>query len=117
MEEKMIAKNYRRTRALSALLAAVAIFLLPTVGLAQTRISYHKNGYKPSDDLELGRQAAREAEQQLPVLRDREATDYVSNVGQRLVAAIPSEFQHPEFRYYFKIINASDINAFAFPGG
>src|SRR5262249_42092392 len=27
------------------------------------------------------------------------------------------EFQHPEFRYYFKVINASDINAFALPGG
>src|SRR5204863_6522868 len=33
------------------------------------------------------------------------------------VAAIPPEFQHPEFRYYFKVLNASDINAFALPGG
>ena len=38
-------------------------------------------------------------------------------VGQRLVNAIPSEFQHPEFQYYFKIVNARDINAFALPGG
>ena len=40
-----------------------------------------------------------------------------SDVGQRLVAAIPSEFQHPEFQYYFKVVNARDINAFALPGG
>jgi hypothetical protein len=33
------------------------------------------------------------------------------------VNAIPSEFQHPEFQYYFKIVNARDINAFALPGG
>src|SRR5204863_7106669 len=33
------------------------------------------------------------------------------------VAAIPPEFQHPEFQYYFKVVNASDINAFALPGG
>jgi predicted Zn-dependent protease len=33
------------------------------------------------------------------------------------VGAIPSEFQHPEFQYYFKVINARDINAFALPGG
>jgi len=44
-------------------------------------------------------------------------TDYVQRVGERLVAAIPSEFQHPEFHYYFKVLNASDINAFALPGG
>src|SRR6185436_7701870 len=34
-----------------------------------------------------------------------------------LVAAIPSEFQHREFQYYFKVVNARDINAFALPGG
>src|SRR2546423_10345737 len=38
-------------------------------------------------------------------------------IGQRLVAAIPVEFQHPEFNYRFKVGNASDINAFALPGG
>src|SRR6185369_15338800 len=37
--------------------------------------------------------------------------------GRRLVAAIPPEFQHPEFQYYFKVVNARDINAFALPGG
>ena len=31
--------------------------------------------------------------------------------------SIPPEFQHPEFQYRFKIVNASDINAFALPGG
>jgi hypothetical protein len=34
-----------------------------------------------------------------------------------LVNSIPREFQHPEFQYYFKIVNARDINAFALPGG
>jgi hypothetical protein len=65
----------------------------------------------------LGRQAAAEAEQQFPLLRDAEVDAYVERIGQRLVAAIPPEFQHHEFRYYFKVINASDINAFALPGG
>jgi hypothetical protein len=53
----------------------------------------------------------------MPILRDQEVQDYVERVGQRLVAAIPSEFQHPEFRYYFRVVNARDINAFALPGG
>ena len=32
-------------------------------------------------------------------------------------ANIPAEFQHPEFRYTFDVVNVSDINAFALPGG
>ena len=113
----MIGTKYHGTQRLIAWLALAAIFLLPVSGLSQTRISYHSNKFKPEEDVRLGRQAAQEAEQQLPILRDREATDYVSTVGQRLVASIPAEFQHPEFNYYFKVVNASDINAFALPGG
>jgi hypothetical protein len=41
----------------------------------------------------------------------------VERVGAALAAAIPAEFQHPEFRYSFSVVNASDINAFALPGG
>jgi hypothetical protein len=113
----MIRKKYLGAQRLLACLALVSIFLLPVSVFSQTKISYHSNKFKLEDDVKLGRQAAQEAERQMPVLRDREATDYVSTVGQRLVAAIPPEFQHPEFQYYFKILNISDINAFALPGG
>lgn len=106
-----------RIRRQVAWLALVSIFLVPVSGFSQTRITLHSNKFKLEDDVKLGRQAAQEAERQMPVLRDREATDYVASVGQRLVAAIPAEFQHREFNYYFKIINANDINAFALPGG
>src|SRR5437773_5145439 len=116
-EDQMIKNNYHKMRGRIAWLALVSVFLLPLSAFSQTKISYHGNKFKPSDDVKLGLQAAQEAERQLPILRDRDATDYVSRVGQRLVSSIPSEFQHPEFRYYFKIINASDINAFALPGG
>src|SRR5437870_3441590 len=112
----MNSSRYRRTRWMAPLLA-VAIVLMPLAGFAQTRITCHSNKYKPSDDVRLGRQASAEAEQQFPLLRDAEVTAYVERVGQRLVAAIPSEFQHPEFRFYCKVLNASDINAFALPGG
>ncbi|MDT4955121.1 MAG: hypothetical protein QOJ02_3259 [Acidobacteriota bacterium] len=108
---------YRRTQGLVVWLMALALFAMPIAAFAQTRIVYHSNKYKPSDDVQVGRQAAAEAEQQFPILRDEDITAYVERVGQRLVAAIPQEFQHPEFRYYFKVVNASDINAFALPGG
>jgi Zn-dependent protease with chaperone function len=108
---------YRKATAWLALPIAIAIVLMPLASIAQTQITYHPNKYKPADDVRLGRQAAAEAEQQFPLLRDSEVDAYVERVGQRLVAAIPAEFQHPEFHYYFKVLNASDINAFALPGG
>src|SRR5262245_45248192 len=99
------------------LMVVLGIMLVPFATFAQTQVKLHSNKFKPQEDVRLGRQAAAEAEQQFPLLRDQEVTSYVERVGQRLVAAIPPEFQHPEFRYYFKVINASDINAFALPGG
>ena len=113
----MIRKNSSGVQRLVSWLTVVAIFAMPVSVFAQTQIKYHSNKYKPTDDVKVGRQAAAEVEQQMPILNDNEATSYVSRVGQRLVNAIPSEFQHPEFQYYFKIVNARDINAFALPGG
>src|SRR5947207_2724907 len=113
----MIRKSYRVGLKLLALQIAFAIFLMPAASFAQTRIAYHANKFKASDDVRLGREAGAQAEQQFPLLRDARVDSYVSSVGQRLVAAIPPEFQHPEFQYYFKVVNASDINAFALPGG
>lgn len=113
----MIRKNYGSIQRLMATLMAVALFAMPASLIAQTQIKYHSNKYKISDDVKLGREAAQQAEQQLPILNDSQVTGYVSRVGQRLVNSIPSQFQHPEFNYYFKVVNARDINAFALPGG
>jgi hypothetical protein len=113
----MYRPNYRSVTRWLALLMCLAIAMMPLAVFAQTKIVYHSNKYKPTDDVKLGRQAAAEAEQQFPLLRDAEVNAYVERVGQRLVASIPPEFQHPEFHYYFKVINARDINAFALPGG
>lgn len=113
----MIRKNYYSLQKVMAFVAALAIFAMPVSVFTQTKISYHSNKYKVADDVKAGRQAAAEAEQQFPLLNDAQTNSYVSRVGMRLVSAIPQEFQHPEFQYYFKVINASDINAFALPGG
>jgi Zn-dependent protease with chaperone function len=113
----MTNKNYRGSQSLIAGLAMLAIFLMPISVFTQTQIKYHSNKFSIQDDVKLGRQAAAEAEQQFPLMRDREVEEYVEDVGRRLVAAIPEQFQHPEFQYFFKVINARDINAFALPGG
>src|SRR6266496_521707 len=113
----MIYRAWRKRQGLIVWVTLVAIFAMPISVFAQTQIKLHPNRYSPQDDVKLGRQAAAEAEKQFPLLRDQQVRDYVERVGQRLVANIPSEFQHPEFEYYFKVVNASDINAFALPGG
>jgi hypothetical protein len=102
---------------LPALLLAVAMFVMPLAALGQTRVTAPKNKYKVSDDVQAGQQAAQQVYQQMPVLRDSYISEYVNSVGQRLAAAIPPEFQHPEFRFSFDVIDARDINAFALPGG
>lgn len=113
----MISNQSNGMQRLMAWLTVFAVFAMSVSVFSQTQIKLHSNKYKPSDDVKVGRQAAAEVEQQLPILRDSEATSYLSRVGQRLVNSIPPEFQHPEFQYYFKIVNARDINAFALPGG
>ncbi|MFN2452653.1 MAG: M48 family metalloprotease [Pyrinomonadaceae bacterium] len=113
----MTKSTYRSSQILMAWLLAVCIFAMPVATLAQTRIGYRPNKYSPNDDVKAGQQAASEVERQLPISRDGVATDYLRNVGERLVAAIPQEFQHPEFRYSFKLVDVRDVNAFALPGG
>jgi beta-barrel assembly-enhancing protease len=112
-----VTKSMFKRQTLIAWLALVAISVMPFTALAQTQIKLHSNKYSIQDDIKLGRQAAQEAESQFPLLRDAQTQSYIENVGRRLVANIPSQFQHPEFQYYFKVVNARDINAFALPGG
>jgi Zn-dependent protease with chaperone function len=117
MEVLMERRRVNGRKGLVVWVTLLALLAMPLSLVAQTQIKYHSNKFSPAEDFKVGRQAAQEAEQQFPLLRDEDARSYVERVGQRLVSAIPSEFQHSEFQYYFKIINASDINAFALPGG
>ena len=112
----MIRRSFKK-QALVAWITLIAISVMPLSAIAQTQIKYHSNKYKIQDDVQLGRQAAQEVEQQMPLLRDQEVQAYVERVGERLASSIPSQYRHSEFDYYFKVVNARDINAFALPGG
>jgi Zn-dependent protease with chaperone function len=100
-----------------SLLMLLAVAVSPTAVLAQTRVVAPNNPYSEAKDVELGRQASQQAERQLPLLNDQGVQAYVERVGRRLVEAIPAEFQHPQFRYTFKVLDLRDLNAFALPGG
>ena len=110
-------KQYNLGKNFGAIVLVLTMVMMPLAAIGQTRISIPKNRYSVQDDVKLGQQAAREVEQQMPILNDSQVENYVQDVGRRLVSAIPSQFQHREFRYQFKVVNASDINAFALPGG
>ena len=98
-------------RALTLLLAV----LLAAGDLAadRTQLKPGMNFFKPEEDIQLGQQAAKEAEQQLPLLKNAQVDEYLNQVGKRLARHAPG-FKFP---YGFKGVNQSEINAFALPGG
>lgn len=106
------------SRRVTAATLALTMWLVPIAASAQvTDIKAPKNKYKVAEDVKLGSDAAREINAKFPFVEDYDATNYVSRVGQRLVDRIPAQFRQPSFNYTFKIVNASDLNAFALPGG
>ena len=93
-------------------------FLLSIVALGgQTVVTEPPNKYKPAEDVQLGREASQQVRQQLPMLNDQVVDQFVESLGQLLVQNIPEQFDHPEFRYSFDVVNVREINAFALPGG
>ena len=91
-------------RIAGALLAATLVSAVPAAAV---------NVFSVQQDVQVGRQAAAEAERQLPILRDGAVTGYVNAIVQRLAAQAPG----PRFAYQAKVVDATDINAFALPGG
>jgi len=106
------------THRITRLVATAAVVATLATGAAtQTKIVAPSNKYSPADDVKLGREAAAQAKKELPMLNDERVDDWVEDVGARLAQAIPPEFKHPEFEFTFDVVNQSDINAFALPGG
>jgi Zn-dependent protease with chaperone function len=65
--------------------------------------------------IQLGLQTEAEVYKQMPVLPDSSpVTQYVQQLGRKLVAQVPQQHTWP---YHFHVIPQSDINAFALPGG
>jgi len=103
----MFQRTLMRSLVLYAVLSTVAI------AHAQTKIKPGFNLFSPDDDAQIGQQSAAEAAQQLPLLNDAQVNAYVNTIGQRLAANAGG----PNFHYQFRVVNQSDINAFALPGG
>jgi Zn-dependent protease with chaperone function len=98
---------------MSYMLALIIAALPLPPALAQTQVKVAKSCATPQQDLELGQQAASEIEKQLQLLNDRNIQEYIVRLGQNLAQYAPGE----RWPYSFKVVNASEINAFALPGG
>jgi predicted Zn-dependent protease len=64
-------------------------------------------------EVEIGRQAAREVEDTVGVVRDPKLVEYVSAVGARIAALSPRQ----DVEYHFAVVEMGEPNAFALPGG
>jgi beta-barrel assembly-enhancing protease len=104
-----------RAQVLARPVVAVMLALMMSVAAAdaQTQIKSGFNLFSPEQDVEIGRQSVAEVERQMPVVSDREVEAYVNEIGRKLAANSGG----PQFPYTFRVVNASDINAFALPGG
>src|SRR6266540_3942013 len=100
-------------RTLMRSLVLYAVLSTAAIAQAQTKIKPGFNLFSPDDDVQIGQQSAAEAAQQLPLMNDAQVNAYVNTIGQRLAANAGG----PGFRYQFRVVNQSDINAFALPGG
>jgi Zn-dependent protease with chaperone function len=67
------------------------------------------------NQIALGMEGAGQVYQKMPVLPDSSPeTKYVRQIGQKLVATIPSQYSWP---FEFHVVAQKEINAFAIPGG
>src|SRR5947209_7092756 len=72
-------------------------------------------GISKQEQEQLGLQAMAEVYKQMPVLPDSSPeTQYVQQLGKRLVSVMPPQYSWP---FQFHVIPQRDINAFALPGG
>lgn len=83
------------------------LFLFPQPSLAVPFISLAK-------EVSLGKGADKQIVQQYGIYQDKPLQLYVNQVGQKLVSNLSDKIFR---RYFFKLVDSSEINAFALPGG
>ena len=106
-------------RKIAKSLRSLLVLLLVTQIWAQSAGPIFPNPGKTSMSKEeqqaLGMKVAAEVYQQMPVLPDNSPeSQYVRQLGQKLVSTIPQEYSWP---FEFHVIPQKEINAFALPGG
>jgi predicted Zn-dependent protease len=108
----MVSKN---TKVVVILAFTLAIALAVYGADSRTKMKPGFNLFSPKDDVEIGRQSAKEAEREFSILNDIQAGDYINTLGKNLASYAP--YNNNLYPFQFKIVNDKTINAFALPGG
>lgn len=98
--------------------------LLCTCVVQRSPVTGKKRAYAYTwkQEIEIGREADIEIQQQYGIYDDPELSKYVNKIGQEVLAR--SDLQSPEAldeykntRFTFRVLNSPVVNAFALPGG
>ena len=71
------------------------------------------NLFSKDQDVQLGQEAAKQYNAQLPLVEDAEINGYLTRIGQKLMTSPKCE----KYPFTFTGVNEKEINAFALPGG
>lgn len=93
----------------------MSFLLTPAASGQRTALKPGWNMFTPQQDIEVGKRAAVDAAKQLPLCNAPKVDAYLTQLGMRLVAKLPTNgVQYP---FEFHCVNDKAINAFALPGG
>ncbi|MGA8183848.1 MAG: M48 family metallopeptidase [Terriglobia bacterium] len=106
-------------RHFAGLLVLGLVALSPLLLYAVERLNFRPgfNLFSPDQDVEMGQQASQDVNKQLPLIRDSQVVSYMSSLGKRLAAVAPNQSGGVKYSWTFNVLNSSEINAFALPGG
>ena len=97
-------------------LLCFSFLLTPAAWAQRTQLEPSRfNAFSPQQDIDLGKRAAADAARQLPLCNAPKVDAYLTQLGMKLVAKLPTNgVQYP---FEFHCVNDKAINAFALPGG
>jgi beta-barrel assembly-enhancing protease len=102
----MIRQKYKFLPKLSAILAVVFSFFVLFPPLPASAMTIQ-------EERELGEKVLQEVRKIWPMVQDPGPREYVTRIGKRILATMETQ----PFDYEFYVLNTTDINAFAVPGG
>lgn len=98
------------------MLVLVTFCFWPGVASGVERLKFKPgfNLFSPEQDVQVGHENAAQVDKELPLVNDPAVLRYVTDLGHRLASFAPN---NEGYAWTYKVVNSSDINAFALPGG
>jgi predicted Zn-dependent protease len=103
----------RRTRGVGALAALLSLSLSCTSVVNPVTGQREYTTMSPAQEVQIGKQAAAEVEQQMGYVESPRLQAYVAQLGGRLAPFSPRQ----DVKYEFHAVDMEETNAFALPGG